>query len=681
MSEPHALFTWGPIGFVAVSSVVSVLLRPWVQRTTRRLQERAFDRRLAHLGRPIRELDAAIGRRVSVVGVIEVEGDDPTGLAFEQGDDAEHARAVAEQPTLAVDGRSLVLYGELSLIAGSDEVTIGETRFKRLYRGDRVHVSGKLARAGATAEGDAADALALVSEPLAPVQLVEANLPPERRPFVARSMSLLLTIGVLWGVSTFVALLLCELPPAPDGPLPATHVDAALVAHAVPPVSIRAARRMADRAEARAPAGWGARAELEDALVLAARIDPEPDRAVERFVRHQLRTRAGWFAARHPSAKSCPLGLEALAEAGRGGQLQELMSACSHVPGDAAGHAAFKMGDFMNAVGPEAESIISRVTLPPRDEPDCVAGGYDVPPVTLPLCRLEHAEQVKAARAIVYEELRDAELPRYGRAWAAAGRAERGAPLDASALPEIDPALLVDRPLAALADEPLALLFDLREAALANLTPAQAARLDLVLAAERSMTGRDEDARFLLEEGLGYLDRAEAQRETLDAEQAASALERRRQALALAAAIAIRSLDADRIRAATARLTPGRTPDDALIALADRALARPGAETLTLARVAAWADAPPTPPELWGLDEPSRALARDWVREGWPACDGCRFHRQLDHLTRKLDAARALGDAELVETLEPVVRRFEAVLTNRPLALSLRGADPDWAAD
>lgn len=682
MSEPHVVFVYGPFAFVAISCVVSVLLRPAVQRALTARRERRFDRRLSHLGRIERELAGAHGRRVSVVGVIEVDDDeDPTGLAFEQATSAEGGRVVGRRPTIRVGAERVGVVGELSVLVGSDEVTIEGTRFRRLYRGDRVHITGKLVKLTeparpASEEGDEegeeeggddgapAPKMALAAEPLAPVQLVEANLPPESRPFVARSMSLLLTIGLFWGLATLLARGLIALPAAPaTGPLPGARVDSDVIAHAVPPMSNLAARALVERIEARTYARWTDSAALEDAMVLAARLDPDPDQAVARFLRRSMRTRAGWFALRHPSPSSCPAGMAALAEAGRGGQLQELMAACSHLPGDAPGKAAFAMGDFMNAGGSEAESIISRVTLPPRDEPDCVAGGYDVPPASLPLCRLEHAEQVKAARTQIYAELDERTLPAFARRWAAAARAERGEEWDDAALFGIDPAQLIDQPMVALADEPIALYLDLRESSLASLTPAQAAYVDLALAAERSAAARDDEARFLVHEGLDYLGLGEG---ASDRERA--------QALRLAAAIAIRSLDASAISDAAVLLEPS----DPLALSAATVLARPGEMALDDARLAAWAVAPPGPIELAALREADRPVAREWLREAWPACEGCGFFRRFDQLVRKLDAARALDDAELVLALEPVVRRFEAVLTNRPLALSLRGADPDW---
>lgn len=679
MSEPHVVFVYGPFAFVAISCVASVLLRPAVQRALTARRERRFDRRLSHLGTIARDLTGARGRRISVVGVIEVDDDDdPTGLAFEQATGAEGGRIVGRRPTIRVGAERVGVVGELSVLVGSDEVTIEGTRFRRLYRGDRVHVTGKLVELAESSrssdedrpeggeEGDDTGAhapkMALAAEPLAPVQLVEANLPPESRPFVARSMSLLLTIGLFWGLSALLARGLIALPASPTGPLPGSRVDGDVIAHAVPPMSNLAARALVDRIEARPYERWTDRAELEDAMVLAARLDPDPDRAVARFLRRSMRTRAGWFSLRHPSPSSCPAGMAALSEAARGGQLQELMAACSHLPGDAPGKAAFAMGDFMNAVGPEAESIISRVTLPPDGEPDCVAGGYDVPPASLPLCRLEHAEQVKAARTQIYAELDDRTLPPFARRWAAAARAERGEPLDDAALFGIDPVTLVTRPMAALADEPIAVYLDLRESSLANLTPAQAAYVDLALAAERSAAARDDEARFLVHEGLDYLELGEGAGER-----------ERAQAQRLAAAIAIRSRD----RAAIADAVIELEAADPLRASALAVLAAPGDLALDDARLAAWASSPPDPIELAALREADRPIAREWLREAWPACEGCGFFRRFDQLVRKLDAARTLDDAELVAALEPVVRRFEAVLTNRPLALSLRGADPN----
>jgi hypothetical protein len=79
---------------------------------------------------------------------------------------------------------------------------------------------------------------------------------------------------------------------------------------------------------------------------------------------------------------------------------------------------------------------------------------------------------------------------------------------------------------------------------------------------------------------------------------------------------------------------------------------------------------------LRSAPESKREAIAEWLREAFPSCEGCGFHAQLDRLTVRLDGARAVGDAELSRDLEPVVARFEAVLVNRALELSLRAATP-----
>jgi hypothetical protein len=157
--------------------------------------------------------------------------------------------------------------------------------------------------------------------------------------------------------------------------------------------------------------------------VLAARIDVDTDRAIERLVAEGYRTHAGRFALSKPTGRACELGLDALAESLQGAALQELMLACHNAPGDPVGLAAFKVGDFMSAVGagPENESIISRQLLTPLGEPKCFAQGPDLPTDDSPICRLEHA---RAPQADPARRARRAEAR--GPVRAALARGDRG---------------------------------------------------------------------------------------------------------------------------------------------------------------------------------------------------------------------------------------------------------------
>jgi hypothetical protein len=330
------------------------------------------------------------------------------------------------------------------------------------------------------------------------------------------------------------------------------------------------------------------------------------------------------------------------------------------------------MGDFMRAVGPEAESIVSRLPRPPAGEPECLAGGFDVPDGSMPLCRLVHAEMIKKTRT---EVLATTEIaPVFARRWAAALRAEMGEPLAEAWT--IDPATLVVRPLRAIADEPIAVFADIRAGSTANLTPAQGAWIRLALAAERSAMGRHADAAVLVDEAERELDLG-----------AGASPEERAQAARLIAAIALRGGDDDRAGGALADLDEsdplhalgrwlrgeGPRPDAASFAVWDEADV--GGDGAALAAALERADA-----ARGGLlrlrlaPEAARPVLREWAREAFPACDRCELFAELDRLTVRLDAAYALEDEALVMDLAPVVARFEAVFLNRLLALSLRAA-------
>ncbi len=475
-----------------------------------------------------------------------------------------------------------------------------------------------------------------------------------------RVLGLLWSIVGLWSLSSLIGGLLLLLPASerPDQP-PGTYVDAMVVAHAVPPISGWASDRLVARLAGHPEVSrWSPEGALEERLVLAARLDRSPERGALRLVERGFRTRGARFALANPSDRACEVAMPAAAEALRGGLLSELMVACRNAKGDSAAHAAFKMGDFLRAAGPEAESIVSRVTRAPQDEPECAAGGYDTPPAEQPLCRLIHAEVKPNERASILPDLRVA--PPFAQAWLRAMHVERGAPMRDEDCFTVDADQLVLRPFDALADLPLALLQDLRSSTRANLTPGQAAWVRLALAGGRSMMGKHQDAALLSEEGLALLDLG----------QGATPAERS-QAQRLAAAIAIRSGDEWRRDQALAELLPTDTLH-ALAAALDRE--DPALDVALLEH-----DATPylrAPLTLSSASAPARPLLRQWLRERFPSCVRCGFFRELRRLVSLNDAAYALGDAELSEELSPVLARFEAVLLNRSLSLSLRAADP-----
>jgi hypothetical protein len=243
------------------------------------------------------------------------------------------------------------------------------------------------------------------------------------KPELDRAAGLLVSIVVLWSLSSAAGGLLLLLDGSERaGRLPGDHVDAAVIAHAIPPLSNLAAARIVRRLERDGDGTrWDGTAALEERLVLAARLDPRPDRGVDRLLAHGYRTRAARFASAHPSAAACENGMTAAAEALRGGLLFEMMMSCRNVKGDSAAHAAFKMGDFSRAVGPESESIVSRVTRAPADEPDCVAGGYDIPSSELPICLTIHAEGRAPLRRQLLADA--APTPLYAQRWVWAARA------------------------------------------------------------------------------------------------------------------------------------------------------------------------------------------------------------------------------------------------------------------
>ncbi|MBL8741344.1 MAG: hypothetical protein JNK04_09625 [Myxococcales bacterium] len=395
--------------------------------------------------------------------------------------------------------------------------------------------------------------------------------------------------------------------------------------------------------------------------MLAARLDPSPDRGVERLIAHGYRTRAARFASAHPSPIACEQGMTAAAEALRGGLLFDMMMACRNVKGDSAAHAAFKMGDFSRGVGPESESIVSRVTRAPADEPDCVAGGYDIPPPEQPLCLTIHAEARTALRRQILADAKPE--PIWAKRWVQAARADLGEPMDPALPFSIDPVALVTRPFDAIIDQPTAVYQDIHVGTTANLTAGEAAWVALAVAAERSAMSRHVAAMLLVEEAFELLDIGEG---ATDHERSASAC--------LAAAIALRADDSAGF-AVYADMCPTAAPLRAL------------AQSLTEPDPALTAESLERDPGSLVLEpirfrqatESARPLVRDWLRERFPSCSRCGFFRELRRAAAVREAAGALGDDALVEEIDPVVARFEAVLLNRSLAISLRAADPTSA--
>lgn len=500
---------------------------------------------------------------------------------------------------------------------------------------------------------------------------------PFRKPLRARALCLLATIFTVWLTATLVgfALLLLPMADTPDR-LPGDHLDGTVVAHMVPTVAWLATDRLVARLEEGGDATrWTPAGQREARLVLAARLDDDPDRAVARLADSRFRTHAGRFAAANPSPAACTAGLDALAEAVQGAALKDLMEACRNAPGDVIGYAAFKVGDFMISVGPETESIISRQLRTPLGEPTCFAEGPDLPEPNLPVCRLEYAELHPKMREAALDGVR-LEEP-FARAWRAAIVAEQDAALDETFCWTIDPARLLDRPFLAVMDVPIAVYEDIRKFERGRLTPGQSAWVRIAIAAERSAMGRHVDAAYLVEEAFDELDLGNG-----------AAPEERTKVRRLAATIALRAGDIDD----ALDLASALEEDDPLRAVVERAAAGelvdvPGRTypfdptSSDGAAIAAALEAEPSLARggtwrLASVRESERPVLREWLREAFPACTECGYFAQLDRLTVRLDAATALGDDKLAHILRPIIARFEAVFLNRPLAISLRGADP-----
>ncbi|NUP12240.1 MAG: hypothetical protein HOW73_39845 [Polyangiaceae bacterium] len=512
------------------------------------------------------------------------------------------------------------------------------------------------------------------------MRFVKRRWGPPAQPLKVRLVCQLATIAAFWLAGTAVGFALLVFPVTePNDGLPGQRIGTAVIAHMVPTVAPFASHRIADQLEnGSTSTRWSPPGVREARLVLAARIDADTDRGVERLAKHGFRTHAGRFALTNPTGPACEVGLDAFAEALQGSALKDLMTACRNAPGDPIGYAAFKMGDFMGAVGPETESIISRQLRTPDGEPTCFAEGPDMPDAPLKMCRLEWAEMHKKQRPAALDGL-DLE-PAFARRWLAALRAEMGEPFDAKSFFRIDPALLVERPFVAIVDEPIAVYEDVRKNASGSLTPGQSAYIRVAIGAERSAAGRHEDAEKLVEEALAQLaigDGGSA------AERAA--VER------LAAAIALRARDMKRFEKHAASLAAddplrevatvvfGSAPEAASGDERTWVAALPMNDGAAIAAALEESGAATSGGllRLAAVPEDARDPLREWLRETFPACARCGFFATLDRMTVRLDAAHALGDEGTVRALEPIVARFEAVFLNRPLALSLRAADPN----
>jgi hypothetical protein len=604
----------------------------WLSKRTfgalQRLRVWRIDRARLAAGPVTRRLAGVESGPVSFYGVLLSPEVADGSLALDQPVRADRASRVLPDLFLQVGDLTFALDGAIDLADGTDELAIDGERFRRAYVGDRLYCHATLHR------GPDGERL-LRGGGESGVRLHDGAIPPLRSPVTARSTALVLTIGLTWAGATALAFLLLALPVAsvgPSAPLPGARLDAWVVAHAVPPASRAAKERIVvaldELTEGRhrfdpVP--------IEDAVTLASTLDPDLGRATRRLAEKGFRARAGAFAHARPGEATCPAGLDALAESLRGGPLQTLMADCAGAKGDATLHAAFKMGDFMRAGGREVESIISRLPMEPDGEPTCAAGGYEFPPESEPLCRLVHAEM----RGAFKRKLTAGELPRsLARRWKNAMLAELGEPFDPAHAFTIDAMQYLQDPMLAVLDEPIAVYRDLRMSTQATLTPAVAAWVRLAVAAELSAAGRHADAQVLSDEAEQQLSIG------------AGATEEERAAVArLTFVIALRAGDPARVDSAREHLPV----DDPL-------------QVVPADRRAPFTELPA------GIDE-------TWLREGFPACDGCGFFDQLVHHTRRRDLAELIGAEELLADLDPVVRRFEAVLHNRLLGLSLRLAD------
>lgn len=328
------------------------------------------------------------------------------------------------------------------------------------------------------------------------------------RPNLVRMMCLLATTMTIWGVASIIGASLLLFPTREGDTLPAVKIDPLVLAHIVPTIAPTATERLLiqlRQVDASEPS--------VERLVLAAHIDPDPERAVASLYEHGLRSRAATFAIKNPSPKNCVLGLDAASEAMRGGALQELSRVCRNAPGESLPEAAFRFGDFASSTGPETESIISRIPRPPIGEPECLAGAFDVPKETMPLCRLLHAEMRPKTRREVLEGARFTED--VAARWANALRFERGDALATEDHWTIDVDLLATSPVGAIADVPIAVYEQLDEDPKRTMELETRVWIRLARATERVVFGRREAARALVDSALGLVPPDDARLEAL----------------------------------------------------------------------------------------------------------------------------------------------------------------------
>lgn len=651
--DPHPLLRYGPFIFVFGSLVLCSAASKWTFRALSRLRASRIDakRGLAKTTTNLRRTD-----RVSVFGTLVADDRGEGSVALEQALDAPRARRIAPTIAIEVQGRTLTIEGPIMVGSSEDELSIGEVRYRRMAFGERVHATGfvdlergsfRATRAAQDEDepstlGDRDDEVARDQETDdARVILHDATLLDWASPFMARSSSLVLTILLVWGGSTLAAHL-AVLHASTSSELPGTTLDALVLAHAVPPISKEAKERMTRELDRRfGDRDRWADPRVEGELQLANAIDPNRGRSAERLARMGFRSKAGGLAANHPDEATCRAGLDALAESVRGGAVQALMTECGHFRTDAISNAAFKMGDFMRSAGRESEAIISRLPIEPVGEPDCAAGGYDFPPETEPLCRLLHAEMRRSFKRKLLDGV--AMPSALSASWAHAMLVELGDPYDASEAFSIDPVEYLEAPFASVSRFPIAVYLDLRQSSQANLQPAEAAWFRLAIALERSALGRHEDARVLADEAWTQLAIGEGASE-----------DERARAARLALVVAIRAEDEARVSTFAELLGP----EDPL-----HELSKPGA----------WREAVRS--RAFAMGAPAENTTA-WLREGFPACEGCRFFDELEHLAWKRDLAQAFDDAELTADLDPILLRFEAVFLNRLLAASLSFSNP-----
>jgi hypothetical protein len=685
VGELHAFYRYGPIGFVALSAVLGAALTPRFVRLADVLKQKALDRRLRRYGLPRSTLSGvADGETISFFGVLGSGTAKRYELALEHAEDTHDTVRLVSDLEVLFDGRRLPLVDDVMIEGGSDEVVSGTSRWRRLSIGDRVHVTGAVALGEAMVGSfrENAREARLVGAPMTPIRVAYAGVAPFRRPRLVKVAATLASAVSIWIAASIVALLLLLLPAGEvAGRLPGDHVDATLVAHAVPPVSRLAARRLARRLEEAGGVGrFAPPGALEARLEQASHVDETPEASLERWLRFGYPSRAGKVALGNPSVGTCGRGLFAFADAVRVGGVAQLRLSCASLPSDEAADAAFMIGDFASGRGPEPETIVFRQPLVPFDGAPCLAGGDVVPPAKEPLCVLAHAEMKPKKRRELLLGLSG--LGTFPSRWVASARALEGDPLPHEVAFTIDPERFVTRPIAALFDQPLAVELELAEKVEKgerSLPAADGVWLVLAHAAELSAFGHHDRAMRKVEEVLA----SDRFRELAEGDAAST----RR----LAAAIAVRAGDAAKARDFLGDAARGAPRLAALVAFAEDPARGESPTTTSLgaidgprfaASLAEIGDARSKESErlvlgglplaLRAVPEAERPALREWAREAFPRFRGARFFARAEVLAARLDAARSLGDGELVADLEPILGRFEAVLVNRTLGFSLR---------